>query len=402
MRRLSIVLSLLAATIPAQTKGFWLTEIDAARAAAAKQQKLLLVVAHRAGEPDSEQALRTLYGKGQLEKALRGCVPLLLCDGEAPQLDLDLRSFGISDPSSARSASLKARRELFGELPTANPQFLLLHPEGDLLWQHAGACNKGDLLEGLEAARKTQKLKPLQRLESSKQAAARAAASAADDKARYADVLFRARFAPQDAHWAVLAAVIERPQLARQLVGDLRKMLGAKRFAAVANAAPASLQPFVEPPAKAPGDPGSTLGDLGPLGTPEGLKWHGEERPLHRGKITVLWLCLPTDKTLPRQLIALRDAATELGEQVDIVALAASVDLEADLQLMGKAGFPVPAAVYRYDSKKAFAGVDMFPGAVVVDRAGTVVHRTADDRKAMRTSYSGFIEVVRALAARDG
>ena len=114
--------------------------------------------------------------------------------------------------------------------------------------------------------------------------------------------------------------------------------------------------------------------------------------------LTVLWLFKPDDKTHAQQIAALGPVVEELRQKgVQFVGLAATLRPTADLERVGKLGFPFTTATFRYNEYVPLGGMKMFPGAIIVDREGNILYRTGDDENALAGSYTDFASWVRGL-----
>ncbi len=414
---LAVVLGLLGPAPAAQGGIEWQTDLPAARAQAQRTNKPLFVLVHQAGEPGNDDMLATVYRHERFVRALAGVVPVLVCRFAPEQAERVAAAFGRPAEELAR-AEPSLRAALFGTEEMLTPQHLLLHPDGHVLWHGIRACSLQLLLRGIEAARAALPQSAAQRRRAAVAQVADLVRRAGREEEAYARLVTLLRHAPEEDLGALLAPIAVHSPLCARVVRDAtrgvdlargRRVLDHGLALAKASARPALDQVLAElealaapaPAVEATASLPAPLPILGRIASLPAVRFgDGVERDASdpNASLTVLWLFLPDDPQLARQIEALRPVVAELTRAgVRFLGLGAALDPEAHRDAVGAAGFPFAAGVYRYAPSQPFEGVDAFPAAIVLDRHGNVLYRTSAAE--MSASWVGFAAVVRGILA---
>lgn len=389
----------------------WRTDFDEARKNAASEGKLLFVVVHQAGEPGNEAMLRSVYQQARFKKALRGHVVALCCHADARQRVTTAAAFGVEDPDSLATGERKARSFLFGMDTVITPQQLILHPDGSVLWHSVRQQGLQQVLRGIKTAERRVKMSDKRRHKLAINDGVELAKRAARDDDQYAVLATLVRHCPTAQLWKIFDRVEHRTGLSERLLRDAMRGIADEssrrrlaqgrsgRHAPVVEKLMGELDVVAEPAGFARDIPES-LEILGKIDLKVAQFGEGETHSLADAKagLTVLWLFLPDDKTHAQQVRALRPVVEELKQEgVQFLGLAATLEPAADLERVGKLGFPFATGTFRYKEYVPLGGMKMFPGALVVDREGNILYRTGDDAGALASSYTDFASWVRGL-----
>lgn len=389
----------------------WRTDFDEARKTAASEGKLLFVAVHQAGEPGNEAMLRSVYLHPRFVKALSGHVVALCCHADARQRQDTGAAFGVEDLDTIARGERRARSFLFAADNVITPQQLILHPDGSVLWHSVRQQSLQHVLSGIRTAERRAKMSEKQRQRLAVTDGVELAKRAADDGDQYVVLSTLVRRSPTTQLWKLLERLDHRDVLCERLLRDALR--GEANESSRQRLAQGRVGPHAQVVAKLMGELDVEAEDAGfAHEIPEPLpvlgvidlaiaRFAADEAHSFADAtagLTVLWLFLPDDKTHLQQIEALRPVVDELNEKgVQFLGLAATLNPAADAERVGELGFPFATGAFRYNQSSPLGGIDMFPGAIIVDRGGNILYRTGDGTTALAGSYTEFAAWVRGL-----
>ncbi len=391
----------------------WRTDLVAAQAEARRQGKPLLVVFHQFDESGNRQMLRDIYRDATFVRACERVVPVLACKFELRDGAKVAAEFQQPAQQLAQ-AEVAVRKMMFGSSVVLTPQHILLHPEGDVVWHNVRVCDLAHLLSGISSAQGTLKHSDSKRLRTAVRRAKELAKTATNTAEDYGQLEAMIRQSPTATATEIYAGIAKHAALCERLLVDTTTGLapgaGRQRLG-MATAYPAALRPAVERVRQGLEERDNrfagrevevldgalpVLGQLDDLANARFSDAVLRTPATDEHELTLLWLFLPDDDDRERQFGVLRAAAAELQQEgVRVLGLGASIDPQKDLSAIDADDFPFPVGTFYYDYRRPFAGVEMFPAAVVLDRHGQIIYRTTSEQ--MAADYECFLPTVRGI-----